>query len=76
MTEADLIEEIARRYKEMPRKKRVATIRKSAAKSAADKRFFRRYFPDLYQEAFRASASSAGGRSANTRRNKPAAKRR
>ena len=61
MSEKLLIEAIARKYMEMPRKKRVAIIREFATRSAADKRFFRRYFPDLFNEAFPAAA--AGGRS-------------
>jgi len=63
MTEADLINEIDRRYKEMPRKKRVTTIRDLADRSAADKQFFRRYFPDLYAEALRPSKAPAPSRS-------------
>ena len=66
MTEQDLIHAVADRFREMPRKKRVASIRKLASKSAADERFVRRYFPDLFREAFPSSA--AGGRSVTGRR--------
>jgi hypothetical protein len=52
VSEKHLIEAIARRYMEMPRKKRVAIVREFAARSAADKRFFRTYFPELFTEAF------------------------
>ena len=61
MSEKDLIAAIDLKYKEMPRNKRVAIIREFASRSAADKRFFRRYFPDPFNEAFPAAA--AGGRS-------------
>lgn len=67
MSEKHLIEAVARRFREMPRNTRVASIRKLRAKSVADERFVRRYFPDLYQEAFRAPASLAGGRSESSR---------
>jgi len=65
MSEKHLIEAIARRYREMPRNKRVAAIRRFAARSAADKRFFRRYFPDLFTEAF--PPPKPGTRSASAR---------
>ena len=67
MSEKLLIEAIARKYMEMPRKKRVAIIREFAARSAADKRFFRRYFPALFNEAFPNSAARAGSGSARRR---------
>jgi hypothetical protein len=66
MSEKDLIAAIARKYKEMPRKKRVAIIREFAGRSEADKRFFLRYFPDLYNEAFPTLA--AGARPGSARR--------
>jgi len=65
MSEKHLIEAVSRRFKEMPRKKRVASIRKLASQSAADERFVRRYFLDLFNEAFRPSA--AGARSGSAR---------
>ena len=74
MSEKHLIEAIARKYKELPRKKRVAIVREFATRSAADKRFFRRYFPELFAEAFPASA--AGARPAVARRSARAAKSR
>jgi hypothetical protein len=67
MSEKHLIEAVARRFKEMPRKKRVASIRKLASQSAADERFVRRYFPDLFNEAFRPSAAGARSGSARPR---------
>jgi len=67
MSEKDLIAAIDRKYKEMPRKKRVAVIREFAARSAADKRFFRRYFPELFNEAFPVSAAGARSGSAGSR---------
>lgn len=65
MTEQDLINAVADRFKQMPRKQRVASIRKLASKSAADERFVRRHFPDLVEEAFPSSA--ARGRSLSVR---------
>jgi hypothetical protein len=65
MTEQDLIDAVAKRFKEMPRKKRVTSIRKLASKSAADERFVRLYFPDLFKEAF--PSSGARGRSVSAR---------
>jgi hypothetical protein len=76
MPEKHLIEAISARYRALPRHKRVAEVRKFAGRSEDDAKFFREYFPDLYQEAFRAAVSSAGERSAATRRSKRAAKRR
>jgi hypothetical protein len=76
MSEKHLIQAISARYKALPRRKRIADVRKFAGRSAEDTKFFQKYFPDLYQEAFRAPSSSAGARSAVTRRNKRAAKRR
>ena len=67
MSEKLLIEAIARKYMEMPRKKRVAIIREFATRSAADERFFRRYFPELFNEAFPTSAASARPGSARRR---------
>jgi len=57
MSETHLIEAVARRFKALPKKERVRSIRVFAAKSEADKRFIRRYFPDLFEEAFRSSAA-------------------
>jgi hypothetical protein len=57
----------------MPRNKRVAIIRKFAARSTADRCFFRRYFPELFKEAFPTSAADA--RSGSARRKKRDAKR-
>jgi hypothetical protein len=59
MSEKHLIAAIDRKYKEMPRNKRVAIIREFAARSTADKRFFRRYFPEVFNEAFPTSAAGA-----------------
>ena len=67
MSEIHLIKAIARRYKEMPKKKRVAIIREFAARSAADKRFFRRYFPELFNEAFPNTTTDARSGSARPR---------
>jgi hypothetical protein len=52
MSEKHLTAAVALRFKQMPRNKRVASIRKLASKSAADERFVRRYFPDLFNDAF------------------------
>jgi hypothetical protein len=76
MSEKHLIQAISARYKALPRRKRIADVRKFAGRSAEDTKFFQKYFPDLYQEVFRALSYSAGARSAVTRRNKRAAKRR
>jgi hypothetical protein len=67
VSEKDLIAAIDRKYKELPRQKRVAIIREFAARSAADKRFFLRYFPDLYNEAFPAPAADTRPGSARRR---------
>jgi hypothetical protein len=67
MSEKDLIAAIARKYKEIPRNKRVAIIREFASRSAADKRFFRRYFAKLLNEAFHASASDSHSGSSRRR---------
>jgi hypothetical protein len=66
MSEKHLIAAIDRKYKELPRKKRVAIIREFATRSAADKRFFRRYFRELFNEAF--PTSSTGARPGSARR--------
>jgi hypothetical protein len=75
LSEKHLIQAISARYKALPRRKRVATVRKLAGRSADDIKFFQKYFPDLYNEAFRTPASSARGRSTITKRKKRAAKR-
>jgi hypothetical protein len=75
VAEKHLIQAISERYMALPRRKRVAEVRKCAARSAEDSKFFQKYFPELYQEAFRVKTSSAGGRSAATRRSKRVAKR-
>jgi len=67
MSEKHLIEAVARRFKEMPRKKRVASIRKLASKSAEYERFVRRNFPDLFKEAFRPSVADAHSESTRPR---------
>ena len=59
MTEQDLMNAVARPFKELPRKKRVTNIRKLLSESAVDERFVRHYFPDLLNEAFRPSAEGA-----------------
>jgi hypothetical protein len=66
MSEKDLIAAIDRKYKEMPRKKRVAIVRELATRSAADRRFFRQYFRDFFNEAF--PSSKAGARTGSARR--------
>jgi hypothetical protein len=76
MSEKHLIQAISARYKALPRRKRISDVREFAGRSAEDTKFFQKYFPDLYQEAFRAPASSADARSVATRPNKRAAKRR
>ena len=76
MSEEHLIEAIAAGYKALPRRKRVAEVRKFVARSGADAKFIQKFFPDLYQEAFRPPAPSASARLKVIRRNKRAAKRR
>lgn len=78
MSEQDLIEGVSRRYKAMPRAARIAEIRELASRSAADSRFIRRTFPDLYEEAFKKPRRrrSAGVRSVASPRKRQAAKRR
>jgi hypothetical protein len=76
MSEKHLIQAISTRYKALPRRKRVAEVRKFAGRSPDDAKFWQKNFPDLYQEAFRAAASSVGARLVATRRSKRAAKRR
>jgi len=66
MSEKHLIEAIDRKFKEMPRNRLVGNIREFAARSAADKRFFRRYFSELFNEAF--PSSTAGVRPGSARR--------
>jgi hypothetical protein len=73
MSEKDLIRAVSARFKTLPQRKRIAEIREFASQSAEDAKFIQTYFPDLYQEAFRARTSSASGRSAATRRRKQAA---
>ena len=68
MAEKHLIKAISRRFKKMPAAKRVAKIRKLAGKSAADEKFIRQVFPDLYQEAQQRPSSWAGGRSESEQR--------
>jgi hypothetical protein len=67
---------IARRFEAMPRKERVAKVRKLAGTSPEDKKFVRETFPDLYREAFASRRPAAGGRSGATRRRGPTAARR
>jgi hypothetical protein len=58
MSKAHLIEAVASRLKVLPKRERVKSIREFASQSEADKRFIRRYFPDLFKEAFRSSAAA------------------
>jgi hypothetical protein len=67
MSEKHLIQAISEKYKAMPRRRRVAEVRKFARRSSDDAKFWQKYFPDLCQEAFLAPVSSAGGRSAKRR---------
>lgn len=77
MSEKHLIEEIARRYKAMPKAARIAEIRKMASGSARDASFVRRTFPELYREAFsRRRPRAAGARLGSTQSQKRAARRR
>ena len=73
MSKEHLIRAISARFKTFPHRKRVAEIREFASQSAEGAKFILPHFPDMYQEAFRARASSAGGWSATTRRQKQAA---
>ena len=75
MSEEHLIAEIARRYKAMNRRTRIAKIRKLASESPADKRFIAKTFPDLYREAF-SRRRAAGVRSESARPRRQAAKNR
>jgi len=52
MAEKHLAAAITQRFAGMSRKERVAKIRKLAGASAADEKFVRETFPDLYREAF------------------------
>ena len=52
MAEKHLIAAVTRRFEGMNRTERIAKVRKLAATSAADKKFVREAFPDLYREAF------------------------
>jgi len=76
MAEEHLIAEVARRYKSMSRRVRIAKIRRLAGASPADDRFVRRTFPELYQEAFKKRRRAAGARSESARPRKQAARRR
>jgi len=76
MAEKDLIIAISKRLKTMPLRKRSEKIRKLASESSANKRFLKKVFPDLYQEAFPPSSSSAGERLESTRSRALAAGRR
>jgi hypothetical protein len=67
MSEKHLIAAIDRKYKEMSQKKRLAVIREFAGRSAADKRFFRLYFPGLFNEALPTSSTGARPGSAGRR---------
>jgi hypothetical protein len=75
MAEKHLVTAIARRFAGMTRKERVTKVRKLASTSAADEKFVRETFPDLYREAF-ASPRVAGERSGANRRRGRAATRR
>lgn len=76
MSERHLIEEIARRYKAMPKGERIAEIKRMASGSAWDARFVQRTFPELYAEAFTRRRPRAGrARSGSAPQRKRAARR-
>ena len=52
MPEKDLIEAVRASYMQMKEAERIREIREMARKSAEDADFIRRYFPELYSEAF------------------------
>jgi hypothetical protein len=52
MSAKDLAKAIAQRFKGMGKRERIAKIRKLAGASAADAKFVRETFPELYREAF------------------------
>jgi hypothetical protein len=68
MAEKHLIAAVTRRFEGMNRTERIAKIKKLAATSAADKKFVREAFPDLYREAFPSRRPAAGERSESSRR--------
>ena len=75
MAEKDLIVAISKRLRSMPLRKRAEKIRKLASESRASKKFIEKILPDLYEEAFPSSVSSAGEPLESTRRHALAAKR-
>ena len=76
MAEKHLTAAIARRFRTMSRKERVAKVRKLASVSAEDEKFVRETFPDLYREAFLSPRHAAGERSESSRRRARSAVRR
>ncbi|OFW42400.1 MAG: hypothetical protein A3J28_14665 [Acidobacteria bacterium RIFCSPLOWO2_12_FULL_60_22] len=59
MAEKHLIDAISKRFKSMSGRKRAEKIRKLASESSENRKFIKKTFPDLYQEAFPPSVSSA-----------------
>ena len=68
MSAKDLAKAIAQRFEGMGKRERIAKIRKLAGASAADAKFVRETFPELYREAFLTSSRGADARLAATRR--------
>jgi hypothetical protein len=67
MAEKHLIAAIVKKLEGMPRRDRVAKIRKLACTSSDDEKFVRETFPDLYKEAFTSDRRVVGVRSESTR---------
>lgn len=52
MTDIHLLTAIAQQYARMSAADRIKKIKKLTAKSAANRDFIRKYYPDFYGEAF------------------------
>ena len=60
MADIHLITAIAKRYAKLAFNERVKKVRKLVARSRSNEVFIRKYFPDLYEEAFPTSSSISG----------------
>jgi len=68
MSAKDLAKAVAQRFAGMSKRDGITKVHKLAGASAADAKFMRETFPELFREAFITSSRGAGGRSAAGRR--------
>ena len=61
MAEIHLLTAIAKKYAKLGVSERIKKIRKLVEKSEANEEFIRKYFPDLYEEAFPTSHAAGAG---------------